>query len=49
MFGIGVVTSGSHLKPYAINWGKRFTMSKPHIWDSLMEVPSILQRKRKVK
>ena len=49
MFGIGVVTSGSHLKPYAINWGIRFTMFKPHIWDSLIEDPPILQRKRKVK
>ncbi len=49
MFGIGVVTSGPHLQPYAINWGIRFTMFKPHIWDSLIEAPSILQRKRKVK
>ena len=49
MLGIGVVTSGSHLQPYAINWGIRFTMLKPHIWDSLIEAPSILQRKGKVK
>lgn len=49
MFGTWVITSGSHLKPYAINRGIRFAMSKPHIWDSLIEAPSILQRKRKVK
>lgn len=49
MFGTGVITSGSHLKPYAINRGIRFTVFKPHIWDSLIEAPSILQRKRKVK
>lgn len=49
MSGIGTVTSGPHLQPYAINRGSRFAMSKPHIGDSLVEAPSILQRERKVK
>ena len=46
---IGVITSGSHLQPYAIYWGTRFSVFKPHSGYSLMEDPSILQRKRKVK
>ncbi len=49
MRGIGVIASGAHLQPYAINKGPRFTMFSPHVRRSVLETVPVLQRKRKVK